>query len=227
MVFYTIYSIEKIYTEKPYFDIKYSVLYNQGSQDCIFQNKSSLKDVKSLTNFMLENGSIISTAEDNYLNYLKITADKSVNLTRVYQDEIALWNSHFYTNITMAKITETFLPKFITQLNQFKNTDAPAKYSKVKENYVKSFASEIKSYQLFDDYLKTNNSTANKLSNDFLSFALNYETMARNAFVEANNNNSSLPTDKENNTNQQSLQRQQQQQFVAINIKTKHSLSSI
>ena len=111
----------------------------------------------------------------------------------------------------MAKITETFLPKFVTQLNQFKNTDAPAKYSKVKENHVKSFASEIKSYQLFDDYLKTNNSTANKLSNDYLSFALRYETMTRNAFVEANNNNSSLPMDKENNTNKQSLQRQQQQ----------------
>ena len=52
----------------------------------------------------------------------------------------------------MAKITETFLPKFIAQLNQFKNTDAPAKYSKVKENHVKSFASEIKIYQLFNDY---------------------------------------------------------------------------
>jgi hypothetical protein len=119
---------------------------------------------------------------------LETTNNKSDNLTRVYQTEIALWNNHFYTNTTMAKITETFLPKFIAQLNQFKNTDAPAKYSKVKENYVKSFASEIKSYQLFNDYLKTNNSTANKLSNENLTAALNYETMARNAFVQANNN---------------------------------------
>jgi hypothetical protein len=147
-----------------------------------------LKDRESLTNFMQKNYSIISIAKDKYLNYLKTTTDKSVNLTRAYQTEIALWNSHFYTNTTMAKITETFLPKFIIQLNQFKNTDAPAKYSKVKENYVKSFASEIKSYQLFDDYLKTNNSTANKLSNENLTAALNYETMARNAFVQANNN---------------------------------------
>ena len=46
MIFYTIYSIEKIYTEKPCFDIKYNALYNQGSQDYIFQNKSSLKDIK-------------------------------------------------------------------------------------------------------------------------------------------------------------------------------------
>jgi hypothetical protein len=186
-----------------------------------------LKDAKSLTNFMQENGSLISPAEDNHSNYLKTITDKSINLTRAYQDEIALWNSHFYTNTTMAKITETFLPKFLTQLNQFNNTDAPAKYGKVKDNYLKSFTSEIISYQLFDYYLKTNNSTTNKLSNDYLSFALSYETMARNAFVEANNNNSSLLTDKENNTNQQSLQQQQQQQFVALNTKTKHPLSSL
>ena len=64
----------------------------------------------------------------------------------------------------MAKITETFLPKFVTQLNQFNNTEAPIKYNKVKENYVKSFANEIKSYEFFHDFLKTNNSTANKLS---------------------------------------------------------------
>jgi hypothetical protein len=133
------------------------------------------------------NYKLSSTTTDNYSNYLKTTTEKSINLTKAYQSEIALWNSHFYTNITMAKITETFLPKFITQLNQFKNTDAPAKYSKVKENYVKSFASEIKSYQLFDDYLKTNNSTANKLSNENLTAALNYETIARNAFTQANN----------------------------------------
>ena len=43
---------------------------------------------------------------------------------------------------------------------------------KVKENYVKSFASEFKSYEFFYDFLKTNNSTANKLSIDYLSTVL-------------------------------------------------------
>jgi hypothetical protein len=69
---------------------------------------------------MQKNYSIISIAKDKYLNYLKTTTDKSVNLTRAYQTEIALWNSHFYINTTMTKITDTFLPKFIIQLNQFK-----------------------------------------------------------------------------------------------------------
>jgi hypothetical protein len=141
---------------------------------------------------MLENDSKISTAKDNYLNYLKTTPDKSVILISAYQEEIALCNSHFYTKATMAKIAETFFLIYYPT-KSIKNTDAPAKYSKVKENYVKSFVSEIKSYPLLDYYLKTNNSTANKLSNDYLSFALSYETMTRNAFVEANNNDSSSP----------------------------------
>ena len=122
-----------------------------------------------------------------YASYLKSITDKSVNLTRAYQDEIAVWNAHQYSNETMSKITEAYLPKFISQLDQFKETAAPAKYSKVKEDYVKSFESEIKSYQLFNEYLKTNNATANKLSTDYLSFALINETLARNAFTQANN----------------------------------------
>jgi hypothetical protein len=57
---------------------------------------------------MLENDSKISTAKDNYLNYLKTTTDKSVILRSAYQEEIALCNSLFYTKATMAKIAETF-----------------------------------------------------------------------------------------------------------------------
>jgi len=91
---------------------------------------------------MEKNDSIVSITEDNCLLYLETTNDKSNNLTRAFQNKIAQWNSHFYTNTTMAKITETFLPLFVTKLNQFTNNDAVIKYSKVKENHVKSFASE-------------------------------------------------------------------------------------
>ena len=37
MVYYTIYSIEKIYTEKPCFDIEYGVLSDQGAQIAFFK----------------------------------------------------------------------------------------------------------------------------------------------------------------------------------------------
>jgi hypothetical protein len=130
------------------------------------------------------------TSKDSYSNFLKTTIDNSVNLTRQYQDEVGLWNISFYNNTKMAKITETFLPQFKKQLNQFNDTDAPAKYRKVKESYVKSFASEIKSYEFFKDYLLTNNSNSNELSNHYLSAAWNNETIARNAFTAAVNNGS-------------------------------------
>ena len=147
-------------------------------------------------NYILE-----QAASNNYSNYLKSITDKSLNLTRSYQSEIALWNDHKYSNATMAKITENYIPKFIAQLDQFNKTSAPAKYSKVKENYVKSFDSEIKSYRLFDIFLKTNNSTANNLSIDYLSLSLTFETIARNAYDEANNN-SSIVENKDKNLKQ-------------------------
>ena len=130
-----------------------------------------------------------STTQQNsdYSNYLTETTDKSVGLTRQYQDEIGLWNQGNYTNITMAKKIDSFLPRFINQLNEFNGTKAPEEYNTVKENFVKSFASEIKSYELFREYLITNNSTKKELSTDYLSDALAFETIARNAFTQLNN----------------------------------------
>ena len=155
----------------------------------------------------LYNISSNTNQELNYINYLEYIIDKALNLTRSYQSEIALWNDHKYSNATMAKITENYLPRFIAQLDQFNKTSAPSKYSKVKDNYVKSFDSEIKSYRLFDIFLKTNNSTANKLSIDYLSLSLTFESNARNDFIEANSN-SSVIENKDNNLNQLLLHQQ-------------------
>lgn len=228
-LFFMFYLTESITAEKPCFNIKYSkksINCDPKNQYYKFHNKSNLNDLEVVMDFVIENDHLntqsFQTIEDNYSNYLKETTDKSVNLTKAYQDEIALWNDYFYSNTTMANITETSLPKFITQLIQFNNIDVPLKYSKVKENYVRSFEYEIKSYQLFLDYLKANNSIANKLSIDFLSTALIYETNARNAFIEANKN-SSFPTDKENNINQQPLQKQ----LFISNIKIEQYVSNL
>jgi len=118
--------------------------------------------------------------------------DKSVNLTRSYQDEVSNWNDHTYSNATMAKITEYYSHKFISNLNEFKNNKAPPQYTTVKKDYIKSYEDEIKSYQFFEDFLKINNATANKLSTSYLIDTLNNETMARSAFVKLQNDTNAL-----------------------------------
>jgi hypothetical protein len=167
------------------------------------ENVHNTSSIKSNNYFSLQK----TDQEDNdmYANYLRAITDKSVNLTSSYQDEIAIWNAHEYSNTTMSKITEAYLPKFISQLNQFNSTIAPIKYIKVKENYLKSFEFEIKSYQFFDIYLKSNSAIANKLSTDFLSLALSFETTARDAFAQITNSSSNGNTNSDKNTSNQIL----------------------
>lgn len=125
---------------------------------------------------------------DPFLNLFIITNKKSANLTSQYNNEILLWQKGNYSNSTMAKITENYLPRFITQLNDFNSTQVPIKYYKIKENFVKSLGEEIKSYDLFRDYLLTGNSTKNALSTDYLSKSLEYEELAFKEFNNANKN---------------------------------------
>lgn len=122
-----LYSTETVQAQTPSSfnveDNKIGMISSQGNQYYTFQNNPLMIDVKEVGISNVKNDSLKSLStpitEDNYSNYLKEVTDNSVNLTRTYQDKIALWNSHNYSNITMAKIIETFLPKFITQLYQF------------------------------------------------------------------------------------------------------------
>lgn len=127
------------------------------------------------------------TIRDEYENYFILTNEKSVNLTRSYQDQITLWQMGSYSNITMADITEKYLKNFTNQMIQFNNTDSPPEFVNVKENLLKSFQNEIKSYELFQEYLETNNSTKNNLSTDHLSESLKYESLAIQEFKKLSN----------------------------------------
>lgn len=127
------------------------------------------------------------TIRDEYENYFILTNEKSVNLTRSYQDQIALWQMGSYSNITMADITEEYLKNFTNQLTQFNSTNSPPEFVNVKENLLNSFQNEIKSYELFQEYLKTNNSTKNNLSTDHLSESLKYESLAFQEFKKLSN----------------------------------------
>jgi signal peptidase I len=123
--------------------------------------------------------------QDNYVKYLIAAIDKLNNLSKTIQNKYDLLNNHSYFNTTMAKITEISLSKFISQINQFNHTDAPTKYSKVQENFEKAFANELKYYQFYNDFLKTNNFITLKSSSDYAFASLNYLTMAYTALTEA------------------------------------------
>lgn len=125
------------------------------------------------------------TPSNGYAEYFLMVDKNAVNLTRNFQDEIALWNLGDYSNSTMAKITENYLPKFSLQLKEFNNTPPPQTYLKAKQLLVSSLNSEIKSYELFKDYLLTNNSTKNNISTNYLSDSLRYEALAFKEFRNA------------------------------------------
>lgn len=161
----------------------YYIIFNELSIYCQINGENHNTSLKK---YFFPSISVI-TSNDDYDHFLKYMTDKSVNLTRSYQNEVSKWNDHIYSNFTMAKITEDYLPKFVSNLNEFKNNEAPPQYTMVKKDYIKSYEDEIKSYQFFENFLKTNNATANKLSTAYLTDALNNETMARSAFVKLHN----------------------------------------
>jgi len=124
----------------------------------------------------------VQTSQDEYANYFASVTEGSVNLTREYQNEIGLWQLGEISNSTMAKITDQYLINFTTQLNEFNETASPEVFMESKNNLLESFANEISSYEFFRDYLLTGNVTKNEISNDFLSRALENESLAFKAY---------------------------------------------
>ncbi len=118
------------------------------------------------------------TSQDEYANYFASVTNESVNLTRAFQDEIALWQLGRISNTSMAKITEDYLKNFTTQKNEFNSTASPEVFKSTKENLLNSFINEIKSYEFFRDYLLTGNVTKNDISTEYLSKALEEEALS-------------------------------------------------
>jgi hypothetical protein len=87
----------------------------------------------------------------------------------------------------MAEITNQYLSNFTAQLNEFNRTASPEAFVKAKENLLSSYANEIKSYEFFRDYLLTGNVTKNDVSTEYLSRALEDETLAFKAYEDVVN----------------------------------------
>ncbi len=132
----------------------------------------------------------VQTTENDYANYFATFTQSSANLTRAFQDEIALWQLGTVSNETMAELTDTYLVNFTKQMNEFNQTESPAAFESAKNSLVNSFNNEIKSYQYFKDYLLTGNETLNEISTNFLSKSLEDEAMSFKSFKEVTNKTS-------------------------------------
>jgi hypothetical protein len=119
-----------------------------------------------------------SLAQDStasFVNSFEKVVNESHNLTQSYQHEAGKWKTHQYDNETMISITNNYLLKYETLVNESKALQPPKQYQNATELYTKSLESELQSYTHFRNYLSTNNTAENELSTRLLSDAFRYE----------------------------------------------------
>jgi hypothetical protein len=125
-----------------------------------------------------------SNEERYFVNSFQTIVIKSHLLTHNYQVQVAKWERRGYDNHTMASITDNYLQKYQNLINETMSLSfqAPSKYEKAIELYLKSLESELRSYIHFKNYLLTGNLMENETSVQLLSDALRYEAESFAAF---------------------------------------------
>lgn len=123
-----------------------------------------------------------SNISENFSDSYQNVVTQARQLTQSFQSEMAKWQSKQYDNITMIKITNTYLPRFQKLVNNIESLQSTPKFENTKDFYAKSLESEMLSYTNFRNYLLTDNRSAYKQSIQLLSDSLNYETESFNAF---------------------------------------------
>jgi len=119
---------------------------------------------------------------ENFSDSFQNMVTQARQLTQSFQSEMGKWQSKQYDNITMIKITNTYLPRFQKLINNIEYLQSTPKFENTKYFYPKSLESEMLSYKNFRNYLLTDNRSAYKQSIQLLSDSMNYETKSFNAF---------------------------------------------
>ena len=124
-----------------------------------------------------------SNEERYFVNLFQTIVIKSHLLTHNYQVQVAKWERRGYDNQALTSITD-HLPKYQDLINETMSLSfqAPSKYGKAIELYLKSLESEFQSYIHFKNYLLTGNLMENETSVQLLSDALRYEAESFAAF---------------------------------------------
>ena len=123
--------------------------------------------------------------QDSFLKHLIPTIDKLDNLSKIIENKFNLSSIHQGYNIVTAKNTNRYLSEFASIINKFNNTDTTAKYVNVKNSFDKAYDNRLKSYNLQNDYLKTNNFDLLKRSSDFAYLSYKYTSNAYNLLLQS------------------------------------------
>lgn len=108
--------------------------------------------------------------------------DNVNSVSNEYQNELAKGKESINNNMTIVNKTNEYIDKLEKIILLAKEYNIQNDYRPLLNSYINSLQNEIESYIHYKNYILTGNNTENKLSLDFLSKSLNYETEAIKEF---------------------------------------------
>jgi hypothetical protein len=167
-----------------FYDSVQQLMYNiqriQRTRDSMSLIGLSSLIILAFTIVTFSNPSHLSFAQNNtsFVSSFERLVKKTNILSESYHNETGKFAKGQINNKTMISITDNYLPKFRSLVNESKALQPPKQFQNATDLYTKSLESELQSNTHFRNYLSTNNSTENKLSSKLLSDAFNYEIEA-------------------------------------------------
>jgi flagellar hook-basal body complex protein FliE len=161
--------------------IMYNIRRIQRTKDSMtLLGLSSLLIILSFTIVTYSNPSQLSFAQNgtSFVSSFEKLVKKANNLSQSYHNETGKFAKGQINNKTMIAITDNYLPKYQSLINESKSLQPPKQFQNATDLYTKSLESELQSNNHFRNYLSTNNSTENKLSSKLLSDSFTNEIEA-------------------------------------------------
>lgn len=139
-----------------------------------FNNANALFHVQEFNNNEIPNAS-----KEFIINLF----DNVNSVSNEYQNELAKEKESINNNnMTIVNKTNEYIDKLEKIILLAKEYNIQKDYKSLLNSYINSLQNEIESYIHYKNYILTGNNTENKLSLDFLSKSLNYETQAIKEF---------------------------------------------
>ncbi|HET8856450.1 MAG TPA: hypothetical protein VFM28_02870 [Nitrososphaeraceae archaeon] len=138
-----------------------------------FNNANALFHVQEFNNNEIPNAS-----KEFIINLF----DNVNSVSNEYQNELAKEKESINNNMTIVNKTNKYIDKLEKIILLAKEYNIQKDYKSLLNSYINSLQNEIESYIHYKNYILTGNNTENKLSLDFLSKSLNYETQAIKEF---------------------------------------------